>query len=122
MPQQEVFFEQESAGRRIEVLKTYDRQFAREAFAFMDKTAQAALWNSLRIEENYDPADLPPNTDPDNEDFLWEELLEAAREDGNQLSFFVVNEARGKVHQYLYVSPDWPSAEAFAKARVAAIQ
>jgi hypothetical protein len=51
-------------------------------------------------------------------DFLWEELLEAAREDGNLLSFFVVNEAKGNVSESIYVSPDWPSAEAFAKKRI----
>ncbi len=37
MPQQEVFFEQTSAGRRIEVLKTYDASYAREAFDRMDE-------------------------------------------------------------------------------------
>jgi hypothetical protein len=57
---------------------------------------------------------LPPRTLP-VEDFLWAELLEAAHEDGNTLSFFVVNEVNGTASKSLYVSPDWPSAEAFAK-------
>ena len=120
MPKQEVFFEQKSGDRRVEVLKTYDRIYAREAFGNMDEAAQIHLWNSLGIDEAYDPADLPPAHDPDSEDFLWEELLEAASEDGSLLSFFVVNEAPADgPSESLYVSPDWPSAEAFAKNRLA---
>jgi hypothetical protein len=102
MPQQQVFFEQKSGDRRIEVLKVYDRSYAREAFGNMDEAAQKYLWNSLGINENYDAADLPPIHDPAGEDFLWEELLDAAREDGNLLSFFVVNEAKGGTSQSLY--------------------
>lgn len=122
MAQQEIFFEQVTGERRIEVLKTYDRSYAREAFGNMDESAQAYLWSSLGIDENYDPTDLPPRHDPDSEDFLWEELLEAAREDGNLLSFFVVNEATRNSSKSLYVSPDWPSAEAFARKRATGVQ
>jgi len=118
MPQQEVFFDQKTGDRRVEVLKVYDRNYAREAFGKMDEAAQKYLWSSLGINENYDAADLPPVHDPAVADFLWEELLEAAREDGNLLSFFVVNEANGSVSESLYVSPDWQSAEAFAKSRL----
>src|SRR4051812_31798563 len=110
MPKQEVFFEQIRGGHRVEVLKTYDQSFAREAFDNMESDAQAYLWNALRIEDTYDPTELPPAQDPDRGDFLWDELLEAAREDGNLLSFFVVNEADGTMSTTLYVSPDWPSA------------
>jgi hypothetical protein len=60
----------------------------------------------------------PPG--PESQDFLWEELLEAAREDGNLLSFLVVNEAKGTRFEGLYIHPIWPSAEAFAKGRIAA--
>jgi hypothetical protein len=122
MPKQEVFFEQKGGGRRVEVLKTYDQGYAREAFVHMDEAAQTHLWDSLGIDENFDPTDVPPLHDPDSEDFLWEALLDAAREDGSLLSFFVVNEAKGTNSQSLYVSPDWPSAEAFAKSRLAGIQ
>jgi hypothetical protein len=120
MPQQEVFFEQDTGDRRIQVLKTYDPGFAREVFDEMDAAAQAILWNSLEIEQTYDPADLPSPTDADRADFLWEELLDSAREDVRQnpnlRSFFVVNEIRNAAPQRsLYVSPDWPSAESFAK-------
>jgi hypothetical protein len=122
MPQQELFFEQVLGDRRVEVLKTYDSHFAREAFENMGDDAQELLWASLKIDDNYEPGDIPPVHDPGSADFLWEELLEAAREDGNLISFFVVNEAKGNVSESLYVSPDWPSAEAFAKRRAADVQ
>ena len=115
MPQQEVYFEQKAGERRVEVLKVYDRSYARKAFTNMDEIAQTYLWNSLGINEKHDAEDLPPVHGAAGEDFLWEELLEEAREDGNLLSFFVVNEVKGSVSESLYVSPDWPSAEAFAK-------
>jgi hypothetical protein len=119
MPQQEVFFEQDMGNRRIQVLKTYDPVYAREVFDEMDETAHALLWKSLDIEQNYDVADLPAPTDPDHADFLWDELMDSAREDVRQSpnlrSFFVVNELRGPGPHSLYVSADWPSAESFAK-------
>jgi len=87
MPKQEIFFEQEIGDRRIEVLKSYDQSYAREAFKNMDEDAQAFLWKTLKPEEIYDPAGLPSLGDEDAEDFLWDELLEQAREDGNLLSF-----------------------------------
>lgn len=124
MPKQEVFFEQENGSRKIEVLKSYDQTYAREAFQSMDNDALQSLWTALKPEEIYDPAGLPRLNDPadvngEAEAFLWDELLEQARENGNQLSFFVVNETSGRRTQSLYVSPDWPSAEAFAKERLA---
>ena len=121
MPQQEVYFEQKTNKGTIGVLKTYDRQYAREAFANMDKSAQRYLWHSLGIDENYDPDDRPSIDLPDSEDFLWEEMLEAAREDGNVLSFFVVSQTQNGLSKNLYTSPDWPSAEAFAKKCIADI-
>lgn len=122
MPQQELFFEEVLADRRIEVIKTYDSRFAREAFGNMGDDAQELLWASLKIDDNYEPGDIPPVHGPASADFLWEELLEAAREDGNLLSFFVVNETKDNVSESLYISPDWPSAEAFAKRRSASVQ
>ena len=122
MPSQETFFEQQLGDRQIQVLKTYDQAYAREAFKCMDDEALQRLWTSLKPEEIYDPADLPVLSDPngDAEAFLWDELLEQAREDGSVLSFFVVNETANRRSESLFVSPDWPSAEAFAKSRVAA--
>jgi len=116
MPQQEVFFQQQRGDRRVEVLKMYDQQFAREAFNSMDEAAQTSLWNSLKVEQIYDPVGLPsPDEREDRAAFLWDELVEQAREDWRTFSFFVVNDIRGAHSESLYVSPDWPSAEAYAK-------
>jgi hypothetical protein len=68
------------------------------------------LWGSLGIYKNYEAG---------AEDVLWEELLDAAREDRNLLEFFMVNELNGSMSENLYTSPDWPSAEALAKSRLA---
>ena len=120
MPKQETFFEQQDGESKIEVLKSYDPGYAREAFRNMDDEALKQLWAVLEVEKSYDPAELPPLGQPDGagEDFLWDELAGSAREYGNELSFFIVNETRGKKSESLWVSPDWPSAEAFAKARL----
>ena len=89
MPKQETFFEQQVGERRIEVLKSYDQGYAHEAFKNMDEQALRSLWASLKPEEIYDPAGLPSLTDPNDlngeaEAFLWDELLEQAREDGSR--------------------------------------
>lgn len=121
MPKQELFFEQELAGRRIEVLKSYDEAYAREAFQSMDDDALQHLWASLKPEEIYDPAGLPTPQEPqERAAFLWDELVEQARENWTTFSFFVVNEVQDRRSASLYVSPDWPSAEAFAQERLAA--
>ena len=117
MPQQALFLEKEIGDRRIEVLKTYDQHFARDAFDGMDESAQTHLWQSLGIDASYDPEEIPVPTSPNRNDFLCDELSEAASEDGNKKSFFVVSEKTGRKSTNLYVSPDWPSAEAFANAR-----
>ena len=123
MPKQEVFFEQREGNRRVEVIKTYDRSYAREVFGSIGDDARKALEAALDIGANYEPADIPDPDGSDYDDFLWEELLEAAREDVRQdpnlYSFFVVTESREGKAADLYVSPDWPSAEAFAKQRIA---
>ena len=125
MPKQEIFFEQQDGDRKIEVLKSYDQVYAREAFSSMDAEGLKHLWSALKPEDIYDPAGLPLLNDPSDtngeaETFLWDELLEQAREDGNLLSFFIVNETNGKRSESLYVSPDWPSAEIYAKERLTA--
>lgn len=114
---QEVFFEREQNGHRVEVIKTYDAASAREAFAEMDDAALDFLAEALNLAGSYDLADIPEKTSPVFADFVWEELLDRAREDGNVCSFFVVHEVDSGKSRYLYVSPDWPSAESFAKER-----
>ena len=59
MPRQEIFFEQRSGDRRVEVLKTYDRSYAREVFSGIDTDARDALAAALEIEKNHEPADIP---------------------------------------------------------------
>jgi len=124
MPRQEVFFEQSTDGRRVEVLKTYDKSYAREVFNGIDGEAREALADALELKKNYEPADIPDPEGIEYDDFLWDELLEAAREDvrsdPNLYSFFVVAEAGETKSGDLYISPDWPSAEAFAKRLIAA--
>jgi hypothetical protein len=119
MPRQQVFFEQTTDSRRVEVLKTYDPSYAREVLKGIDEKAAAALATALELEKNFEPADIPSPDGIDYDDFLWEELYEAAREDvrndPNLYSFFVVSETRAGKTEDLYVSPDWPSAEAYAK-------
>ena len=127
MPKQELFFEQQAGSWRVEVLKSYDQSYAHEVFRNMDEGAMQRLWNTLKPEETYDAAGLPRLNDPDDvtgeaESFLWDELLEQAREEGSVLSFFVVNETAGERSESLYVSPEWPSAEGFAKEHLASIQ
>ena len=129
MPKQEIFFEQQDGDRRVEVLKTYDQSYAREAFGNMDEPALKHLWDALKPEETYEAAELPSLNNPDDvngeaEAFLWDELVDQALEDPRAsprlTSFFIVNEKRpGKSEESVYVSPDWPSAESFAKSRLA---
>ena len=125
MPQQEVFFEQQAGERRVKVLKTYDRSYAREVFSGIGDDARGALAAALELEKNYEPADIPDHNGSDYDDFLWDELLETAREDvrndPNLYSFFVVSESTSVQPQDVYISPDWPSAEAYAKKLIVAI-
>lgn len=125
MPQQELFFEERVGDRLIVVLKTYDRSYAREVFGKVDDAAMKSLAAALEIEKNYEPDDIPAAGGPDYEDFLWEELSESSVEDVRQSpilnSFFVVTETRAGKAKEIYVSADWPSAEAFAKSLASSI-
>jgi len=124
MPQQEVFFEQQIGDWRIEVLKTYDRSYAREVFGNVNDEAKRSLAAALEITENYDPEDIPDPNGQDYEDFLWEELSEASLEDVRQsprlYSFFVVIETKACKSEEIYISADWPSAQEFSKTRISA--
>lgn len=123
MPRQEVFFEETAGDRHVEVLKTYDRSYAREVYDGIDSEAREVLASALELEKKYEPTDIPGPDATDYDEFLWDELCEAAREDvrndPNLYSFFVVAEAGVAKAEDLYISPDWPSAEAFAKRRIA---
>ena len=64
-------------------------------------------------------AGLPSLNDPNGEGeaFLWDELLEQAASTAIS-SLFIVNETVGGRSESLYVSPDWPSPQAFANGRL----
>ena len=124
MPRHETFLNERNGDQAIEVLKPYDQVYAREAFRNMDDEAQRLSWSILGPEEIYEPSGLPTLDDENDvtgkaEAFMWDELLEQVREDGNMLSFFVVNETKGSRTESLYVSFNWPSAESLARARLA---
>lgn len=115
MPKQETFLEEEANGRKLQVVKTYDPAFAREAFECMDDVALAFLRESLQLEAAYAPEDLPKVGDSDYNDVLWEEVEDGAREDWNKFSYFVVMTGQGGDLSPVYVSSDWPSARDFSK-------
>jgi hypothetical protein len=114
MPQQETFLERSTSEGHVLVVKTYDEAFAREVFRQMEGDAIETLHTSLQLPNNYLPEDIPSTNDPDYVDFLWEALLEQAREDGALNSFFVVLKRLHLQDQYLLVTPDWPTAELYA--------
>jgi hypothetical protein len=113
MPIQETFLEREVNGRQLQVVKSYDSAFARDAFNHMEPMALDFLKSCLNLQSKYDPTELPLPSDPEFADVVWEEIEEGAREDWNTFSYFVVLLAANGTSQPLYVSPDWPSAEAF---------
>jgi hypothetical protein len=122
MPRQETFLREAANGVEVKVLKTYDRSYAQEVFRGMSAEALKALAATLNLEEKYEVTDIPAPDAPDYEDFLWDEICEGAIEDVRQSptlsSFFVVVESKDGKSEELYVSPDWPSAEAFARNRI----
>jgi hypothetical protein len=116
MPQQEIFFEQQIGNRKVEVLKSYDTVFAHEAFARMQSGAVDFLADSLKLAEKYEPADIPPADQEQYAEMLWEDLQDGARENWNTFSYFVVMETQtGGLPTPVFVSNDWPTAEAFVK-------
>lgn len=123
MPQQEIFFEKRAGDLLVTILKIYDRSYAREVFNDIDEEAIKYLAASLEIEKNYSPEEVPIPDGGDYQDFIWQELSEAAVEDVRQYpivsSFFVVKESGVGKADAVYISADWPSAEAFAERRLA---
>jgi hypothetical protein len=111
MPQQETYYEQTTGAKTIAVLKSYDRAFAREVFDGMDSSALAYLRASLSVEASNDVA----SSETESSDAIWEELEEGSREGWNSFSYFIVTETSTGASRGLFVSADWPTAEAFAK-------
>jgi hypothetical protein len=115
MQTQSVYFDERTETKHVQVLKVYDNHFARTCFEQMTSEAITFLANALDLPAEYD---LPI----DSASVSWTDVETEAREDGNLLSFFVVLGDIDANRIPLYVSPDWPSAEAFAKSCLRAAQ
>lgn len=59
MPAKETFLNQRIGSEQFEIIKTYDRSLAREAFADMDSAALDHLADSLALEQQYELSDIP---------------------------------------------------------------
>lgn len=115
MPRQETFLSVKKGDETFEVLKTYDQQFAKEAFRNMDDSALAHLASSLNLESIYEPGGIPKPTDEGYEDFIWDVMADDAREDWHSSSYFIVTRLHDSQTEELFVSGDWPTAEAYVK-------
>jgi hypothetical protein len=115
MPQQSVIFDERTDAKRVRVLKVYDAAYARSCFDEMNEDALAFLGKSLDLASEYD---LPES----HLALQWEDVEGEAREDGNLFSFFVVLEESASVSHPVFVSPDWPTAEEFARMSLGAGQ
>lgn len=121
MPAQTSFLEQTVGNTKIEVLKSYDNAFAREAFDHMGDEALNFLASSLNLSSSEDELGLDAS-DPGYADLVWDEMNDGAREDWDSSSYFIVAEGPAGNTAPLFVSADWPSAEAFAKKRISLLQ
>lgn len=116
MPLQETYLEKPLSDGRALVIKTYDINLAHDAFRRIGDDALAHVVNALRLEDLFEADDIPARSSPDYAEFIWETLSDEAREDGNLKSFFILyREVQGRPLKPLYVSADWPSAEAFSQ-------
>lgn len=111
MPSQQTFFSETSEGKQIDIVKTYDRQLAREAFEEMDAQAMDTLAKALILEGLLEPEEVG---DLDDEG-LWQGIEEGSRENWNTFSYFIVQENIADKKQFRFVCSGWPTAEAFAK-------
>ena len=108
MPQQSVFFDERTLSNHVQVLKVYDASYAHSCFEEMNEEALSFLAKSLGV-------GAPDQITEPEFSLTWEDLMAEAREDWNLFSFFIVLKGEGGGARPVYVSPDWPSAEAFAK-------
>jgi hypothetical protein len=115
MPREETFLKSRIENGTVAVIKTYDQSFAQEAFAHMDETALAHLAKSLAFPDTFEDEDIPSASDENYQDFVWEAMVDSAREDGNVFSYFVVKRTSGGSSEDVFVSGDWPTAEAYVK-------
>ena len=112
MPLPETFLDRSINDGHVRVIKTYDKGLALQAFQSMGDSARAFLLASLKANGQL-PEDADLATGADLEDLIWAQVEEEARESWNSFSYFLVVTNREGAEEYVYVSPDWPSAEAF---------
>jgi hypothetical protein len=115
MPVQDTYFDQRVGAKHIRVLKSYDAGFAREVLDNMNEAAQKFLAKSLA---SHGDSDIPPLGSSEFAEYLWQEIQDGAREDWNKFSYFVVTEGVSTNEKSVFVSADWPTAEAYAKTRL----
>ncbi len=108
MPRQRTYFDYRTDAKRVQVIKTYGAAYARSCFDEMNSSALIFLSKSLDLTGKY-------VTEEPLGDATWDDVEDEAREDGNCLSFFIVIEELDGRARPVYVAPDWPSAEAYAK-------
>jgi len=113
MPHEETFLTTSIENGTVAVIKTYDQNLAQEAFAHMDETALAHLARSLTFPDTFEDEDVPSPSHENYRDFVWEAMVDSAREDGNIFSYFVVKKTSGGSSEDVFVSGDWPTAEAY---------
>lgn len=118
MTQQETFFTERAGSIQLIVFKTYDERFAHDSFQVLSDGALASLAESLKLAEQFDPSEIPRPEEEGFAELLWGELKESAREEWDRFSYFVVQEVDDGEVRPIFVSPDWPSAEAFAESRL----
>src|SRR5438270_13067726 len=87
-----------------EVVRTRDYLLVDRTFVSMTPEARAFLWNWLNPGNKYEPGETPDPATATGEQFLWHELLRAARE--AEGLFFIVNEIRGGEVEQVFISPD----------------
>jgi hypothetical protein len=115
MPRQETFLSVKNGDEIVEVLKTYDQEYAREVFRHMDDAALSHLARSLKPETIYDESGIPKLGEEGYEDFIWDVMVDDAREDWKTFSYFVVSKSNGRRTEELFVAADWPTAEAYVR-------
>ncbi len=115
MPRQETFLNVKNGDEIVEVLKTYDQEYAREVFRNMDDAALSHLATSLKPETIFDESGIPKPGEEGYEDFIWDVMVDDAREDWKTFSYFVVTKSNGRRTEGLFVAADWPTAEAYVK-------
>ena len=82
----------------------------------MDDSALAHLASSVTLESLYEPSEIQKSTDEGYDDFIWDVMVDEAREGWKTFSYFIVTKSRGRRTEELFVSGDCPAAEVYFKS------